>query len=508
MFRELPNEYSHFSRISKKAMKAYILGFDQSTSNTKAMLFDESGELAARVDLPHKQIINELGWVEHNPEEILSNLFASAGQLLGQTGIDRSLIKAVTISNQRETALAWDRSTGKPLFNAIVWQCARAKELCEALDEHSSFIHERTGLHLSPYFSAAKFAWMIAHVPEVQEAHSKQQAAFSTVDSFLLYHLSEEKVIKTEFSNASRTQLLNLDALEWDREVASLFGIDVEALPELCDSNTLFGTTTLRGLLPSSVPVHGVMGDSQAALFAQGCFEKGATKATYGTGSSIMMNIGSSPILSNDLVTSVGWSIDGQAVYVLEGNVNYSGATISYLIDNLGILSSPKEAGKIASGAQHIDGLYMVPAFSGLGSPYWDADARAIIIGLDRRSTRSELVKAAEEAIAYQIADIVFLMEEMGSPLKTVHADGGATNDSFLMQFQADVLQTTIKIASIEELSAQGPAFLALMALGFLEINDLKNRPPKKMYIPFKSVSERDRLYNGWLDAVKKALTK
>lgn len=490
-------------------MKGYILGFDQSTSNTKAMLFNTFGDLEARVDVPHKQLVNDLGWVEHNPDEILNNLFDSARMLLEQTHIDRSLIKGVSISNQRETALAWDRVTGKPFYNAIVWQCARAKKLCEGLAEHSSFIHKRTGLHLSPYFSAAKFAWMLTHVSDVQEAYSKKQVVFSTVDSFLLFHLSEEKVIKTELSNASRTQLLNIEKLTWDPGVASLFGFGIEALPELCDSNTFFGTTTLNGLLAHNVPIHGVMGDSQAALFAQGCFEKGATKATYGTGSSIMMNIGSSPILSNDLVTSVGWCVDGQVVYVLEGNVNYSGATINYLIDNLGLLSSPKEAGKIASEAQHVDGLYMVPAFSGLGSPYWDADARAVIVGLDRRSTRAELIKAAEEAIAYQIADIIFLMEEeMGSPLNIVHADGGATNDSFLMQFQADILQTTIKIASIEELSAQGPALLASLALGLIQYKDLKGRPPKKEYTPLKSISERDYLYAGWVNAVKKALTK
>ncbi len=489
-------------------MNQYILSFDQSTSTTKALLFDRNAALVGRADIPHRQIINDQGWVEHDAQEILANVFKAAEQLLLQTGVDRNCIKAVSISNQRETALAWDRTTGKPLYNAIVWQCGRAQEICNNLTDQKTLIHNHTGLHLSPYFSAAKFSWLLKHVEQVRQAAENQQLVLSTMDSFLLHHLSEEKVVKTDYSNASRTQLLHLTKLNWDSEVAKLFDIPLNCLPEVCDSNAIFAHTTIGGLLQSSVPLCGVLGDSQGALFAQGCLQEGLTKATYGTGSSIMMNIGSEAVLCDDLVTSMAWSMDGNATYVLEGNINYSGATISYLVEDLGLISSAKEAGKLAQSARTVEGLYMVPAFSGLGAPYWDADARALIIGLDRRTGKAELVKAAEEAIAYQIADIVFLMQKHSKKdIKSLRVDGGPTNDSFLMQFQSDILQSEVRVANLEELSGQGPALLALLKLGILDEQKAFNRPPKALYHAGMKSEERDRLYQGWQKAVGKALT-
>ena len=489
-------------------MKAYVLSFDQSTSTTKALLFDQSGTLIARNDVSHRQLVNEQGWVEHAPKEILQNTFLAAKQLLQTCDVDTSLIKAVSISNQRETALSWDRRTGKPLYNAIVWQCGRATDITKDLEQYKEVIHERTGLHLSPYFSGAKFAWLLKHIAAVRTSAEKKHLVFSTVDSFLLYHLSEEKVIKTEYSNASRTQLLNIKTLDWDDEMLSLFGLDRAMMPQLCDSNALFGHTTLNGLLKESVPICGILGDSQGALSAQNCREIGMTKATYGTGSSIMMNIGKEPVLCEDLVTSIAWSLDGTVDYVLEGNINYSGATISYLVDDLGLIASAKEAGVLAKQAQDIPSLYLVPAFSGLGAPYWDPDARAVIVGLDRRCKKAELVKAAEEAIAYQIADIVFLMEQHSKlDVTSLRVDGGPTNDSFLMQFQADLLQSEVRVAALEELSGQGPALLAGKKVGLLQEQSAYGQQPKALYVPEMGKAERDNRYAGWLKAITKALS-
>lgn len=483
----------------------FILSFDQSTSTTKALLFDQSGKLRGRTDVPHRQIINDKGWVEHDAEEIIRNLFAAAKDLLKKVEIDPYLIKGIAISNQRETAVAWDRSNGKALYNAIVWQCGRAKDICAALEKYKEKIHTRTGLHLSPYFSAAKFAWMLQNVKAVKDAAQSEKLVLSTMDSYVLYHLSKEKTVRCDYSNASRTQLLNISDLSWDENVSSLFGIPLRSLPELCDSNALFGHTDLGGLLPKEVPIHAMIGDSQGALYAQGCHLNGMTKATYGTGSSIMMNIGEKPVLCEDLVTSISWRIDGKTTYAMEGNINYSGATISYLVEDLGLLGSAKEAGILAKQAQDIEGLYMVPAFSGLGAPYWDPEARAVIVGLDRRCKKAELVKAAEESIAYQIADIIFLMQKHSKQhISSLRVDGGPTNDTFLMQAQSDIIGCEIRVAALEELSGQGPALIAAREVGILEQEQLT---AKASYQPMMSEEERVKRYKGWKKAVSKALS-
>lgn len=487
-------------------MKSYILSFDQSTSTTKALLFDEMGDLVHRTDVGHRQLVNDLGWVEHDGEEILANLELAAKNLLEDSGIERSSVKAVAISNQRETAVAWDRRTGKPLYHAIVWQCGRAQAICEAIKGHAPLVHQRTGLHLSPYFSAGKFTWILENVEEARNLADQGNLVLSTMDSFLIYHLSQEKSVKTEFSNASRTQLLNIEKLTWDEDVAKLFGIPLSALPEVCSSDSLFGHTNLFGLLPHEVPIHGVLGDSQGALYAQGCLHSGMTKATYGTGSSIMMNIGTKPIFSKDLVTSLAWGLDSKPTYVLEGNINYTGATIKWLVDDVKLLSSSKDAGKLASAAQEIEGLFLVPAFSGLGAPYWDGEARALICGMDRRCGKNELVRAAEESIAFQIADVVFLMnEQSGTKISSLRVDGGPTNDSFLMQFQADILGCEVRIAPIEELSAQGPALIAAMKVGMMA--GRKEPKPKALYQSEMDEAKRKRRYDLWQSAVKKALS-
>ncbi len=486
----------------------YILSVDQSTSTTKALLFDKEGNLVQRSDVPHKQIINELGWVEHDPEEILKNVFTAIREVISEAAIEPEQILALSLSNQRETSIAWDKSSGKPAHNAIVWQCGRAASICKKREDHATIIKEKTGLNLSPYFSAAKFAWFLEEVPTVQELARNNTLTLSTMDSFLLYHLSEEHTILTEPSNASRTQLLNIHSLTWDEQLCSIFGIKIGQLPTIVDSDAIFGHTTLGGLLANPIPLCGVLGDSQGALFAQGCVTEGMVKATYGTGSSIMMNIGSKPTVSKNLVTSIAWTLNGRPTYVLEGNINYTGATITGLVEDLKLLTSAKEAGKLASLAKDSPDLYLVPAFSGLGAPYWDENARATITGMSRTTGKNELIRAAEESIAYQIADILFLMkEESGYPIDRVQVDGGPTKDTFLMQAQADIVRATVGVSSLEELSGQGPAILAGKKLGFFNSETVFQGRLKAEYLPLLSAKKAEAKYKGWLKAVKKTLS-
>ncbi|HZJ88333.1 MAG TPA: glycerol kinase GlpK [Sphaerochaeta sp.] len=488
-------------------MDGYILAIDQSTSTTKALLFDQNGALVARKDKAHRQIVNELGWVEHDGQEIVENLYHAIVELVTTSNIGRAAIKGVAIANQRETTIAWDRTDGRSLANAIVWQCGRAQAICDELEDSKSLIHTSTGLHLSPYFSAAKMAWLLRNEPTVAKHQAEGTLVLSTMDSFLLYHLSEEKVVKTEPSNASRTQLMNIQSGEWDQKVAGLFGIPITTLPHISDSNALFGHTTLGGLLAHPVPIHGVLGDSQGALYAQGCLEPGMIKTTYGTGSSIMMNIGEKGMFSEDLVTSIAWSLDGKLTYVLEGNINYSGATITYLVEDLGLLENAKQVASLAASAKDIEGLYLVPAFSGLGAPYWNAEARGLITGLDRRCTKAEIARAAEQAIAYQIADIIFLMDmQSGHRIRDVRADGGASKDAYLMQFQADVLQCPILVSAIEELSGLGPALLCAEKCDLIKEGTDRAAQQKRSYLPHMTKEERDRRYAGWKQAVQRAL--
>ncbi len=486
----------------------YILSIDQSTSTTKALLFDKEGNLIQRSDVPHKQIINDKGWVEHDPQEILANVFKAIRTVVVEAAIAPEQILALSVSNQRETSVAWDRHSGRAAHNAIVWQCGRAAAICKRKEGHATVVKEKTGLNLSPYFSAAKFAWLLQEVPAVQELANSNSLVLSTMDSFLLYHLSEEHVLLTEPSNACRTQLLNIHTLKWDEELCTIFGIKTGQLPAIVDSDAIFGHTTLGGILSIPIPICGVLGDSQGALYAQGCVAEGMVKATYGTGSSIMMNIGSKPKVSKNLVTSIAWSIKGKPTYVLEGNINYTGATITWLVEDLQLLSSPKEAGKLAALANDSPGLYLVPAFSGLGAPYWDGLARASISGMSRTTGKNELIRAAEESIAYQIADILFLMKkESGNPIHKVQVDGGPTRDSFLMQFQADIIRATVGVASLEELSGQGPAILAGKKLGLYSSETMVQGRVKTEYLPLLSEEKAEAKYKGWLKAVQGTLS-
>lgn len=491
-------------------MKKYIVGIDQSTQGTKALLFDEKGGLLCRADLSHRQIVNDQGWVEHDPEEILANTVQVVKDLVEKSGIEKEEIAGIGISNQRETGVVWNRQTGKPLYPAIVWQCGRAKDICDQIEQtgHAKVIKEHTGINLSPYFTAGKIAWVLQNVPEAGALSGTGALGCGTVDSWLLNRLTLEKNYKTDYSNASRTQMFNIRTLKWDKEVCGFFGIDTADLAEVCDSDSLFGTTDLLGWLPKGIPIHCVLGDSHGALFGQGCHEKGMIKATYGTGSSVMMNIGTEPVFSKDIVTSLAWGMKGQVNYVLEGNLNYTGATITWLKDDIGLISASKESGELARQANPNDTTYLIPAFSGLGAPYWDADATACIVGITRNTGRKELVKAAEESIAYQIADIVNVMErDSGIEIRKLKVDGGPTRDTYLMQFQSDIIQKEVIVPAAEELSGIGVAYCAGIALGLFD-EDIFAGMESKSYMPLMKKTIQVEKCLGWKKAVEKSLSR
>ena len=487
----------------------YIISIDQSTQGTKALLFDEKGHLIKRMDRSHEQIVNTQGWVSHNPSEIYANVIDVVTRLTEE--VDKTKIIGVGISNQRETSLAWDRVTGEPLGNAIVWQCARAADICERVERlgEAENIRRRTGMNLSPYFPASKIAWILENVDGAKEKADRGEICHGTIDSWLVFKLTGGKFYKTDYSNASRTQLFNIFDLKWDKEICGLFGIDPKNMAEVCDSDSDFGETDFEGVLPHTVPIHGVLGDSHGSLFGQGCLEPGMTKATYGTGSSIMMNVGETPVLStHGVVTSLAWGMEGKVNYVLEGNLNYTGAVITWLKEDLKLIQSPVETEALAEKAVQDDFLYLVPAFSGLGAPYWDSRATASIVGMNRTTKRAEIVRAGVECIAYQITDIIKAMsQDAGVKVGELRVDGGPTKNKYLMQFQSNIADTIVQVPDSEEFSGIGPAYAAGLALGiwdetiFENINRVKYEPQMKKAL-------RKEKYEGWKAAVKTVLTK
>ena len=492
----------------------YILGIDQSTQGTKAVLVDEEGRLAGRADRKHRQLVNDLGWVSHDPEEIYQNTLLAVKDVLERSRTAKEDVLAIGISNQRETTVLWGRN-GKPMGNAVVWQCSRAGEIVKRLQGQAERVREKTGLPLSPYFPAAKMAWLLENQlpPAARKGkHSAGRPDFllGTMDSWLIYLLTEGEAFKTDYSNASRTQLFNLHTLTWDEELCELFGIPRSALPEVCDSDHVFGATTLEGYFPKPVPILGAMGDSHAALFAQGCHRAGMIKATYGTGSSVMMNIG--PAFRKSvcgLATSLAWGIDGRVEYVLEGNVNYTGAVITWLKEDVGLLSSLEELEPLLERASSEDRTILVPAFSGLSAPYWDDQARAVFCGMGRTTGRAELMKAAVESIAYQITDVIKSMErDSGIPVWELNVDGGPTRNTYLMQFQSDMAGVAVRVPEAEEFSALGAAYMAGLKAGLYQEEGLFRRQARKDYEPQMTERVRREKYQRWQQAVEMSRIK
>lgn len=483
----------------------YILAIDQSTSGTKALLFDEDARLIGRSDLPHKQKISENGWVAHDPMEIWENTKGVARAIIEKTGINKDEVIGIGISNQRETALVWDRDTGLPVYDAIVWQCARGAKICEGLSDYAEMVREHTGLRLSPYFSAAKIAWVLQNAGDLSGRH----LCCGTIDSWLVFKMTHGKEFRCDYSNASRTQLFNIRTLSWDSEICSIFGIDPETLPTVTDSDGLYGYSDLDGYFSKEIPIHGVLGDSHGALFGQGCLTPGMIKATFGTGSSVMMNIGEKPIFSDaGIVTSLAWSMGGKVNYVLEGNINYTGSVIKWLVDDVKLLGASRESGEFAAKANPEDTTYLVPAFSGLGAPYWDSEAKAAIVGMTRSTGKAEIVKAAEECIAYQITDLVLLMQqESGLPITEIRVDGGPTKDKYLMQFQSDMLSIPVAVPKNEELSGIGAAYAAGFALGLWD-QSVYEKEERTRFLSKVDEYSRKKRYDGWKAAVASVLTK
>ena len=483
----------------------YILAIDQSTAGTKGIVFTAAGELVARADLPHRQITNEKGWIEHDPEEILSNTLAVCRKAVEKAKIDPAAVRAVGISNQRETVVCWDRASGKPVYNAIVWQCGRAAPITDRMADRTEEVRRTTGLQLSPFFSAAKYAWILENVPQASELARSGRLCCGNIDSWLVFHLCAGHPFKTDYSNASRTQLLNLDALDWDPRMIELFGLKREMLAEICYSDSVFGTTTLGDLLPAAVPVCGVLGDSHAALFANGCHQPFTAKATFGTGTSVMMNAGDRRPRprSNGVVESLAWGIGGKVSYVLEGNINFSGAITKWLVNDLQLIASSRESGELAQRVPDTGGVYLVPAFAGLGAPYWKSDARALLCGMTAATRKEHVVRASEEAIAYQIKDIVQEINNCcDAPLSALCVDGGATRDRFLMGFVSDILGIEIRISEVEELSAAGVAYLASISAGCCDSETIFGRVRHVTQTPEMDEETRSRLYGGWKHAV------
>jgi len=485
---------------------AYLVSIDQSTAGTKGLVWDEKGALLSRADIPHRQITNEKGWVSHDLREIHSNTIKAVKMALEKAGIRSDEVAVIGISNQRETAVAWDRKTGEPLCEAVVWQCGRAAELIRKID-HEGFaakVRGITGLNLSPYFSGPKFAWMIENCHEVRAALNKGNLCCGTIDSWLVFAFTGGRSFKTDYSNASRTQLLDLETLSWSGPLMEAVGIGPENLPEICFSDSLFGETTLDGLFDKPVPIHGVLGDSHAALFANRCLEPYSAKATYGTGSSVMMNAGTvRPEPGKGIAASLAWGMKGSVNYVLEGNVNYTGAVIKWLVEEMELISSPKEAAILAASVKDTGGVYLVPAFTGLGAPWFKDSVRAALIGLNRGSQKAHLIRAAEECIAYQIRDVVEAINaSIPQPLSSLRLDGGPTSDLFLMQFQADILGMELQISGTEELSGAGAAWCAALGMGITFPEKLFSQGRFTTVCPSMDERQRERLYKGWKRAV------
>lgn len=488
-------------------MKNYVLSIDQSTQKTKAFLFDKNGSLISQAALPHRQIVNDAGWVSHDPEEIYHNTLKVIRQTTEEAGISSRQIACIGISNQRETSLIWDRETGAALERAVVWQCSRAALVCQRpqILAAAEKIREKTGLVLSPYYPAAKYCWLLEHLTSQNNLPEAGKYCLGTIDSYLLFRLTDGNVFATDLSNAARTQLFDISSCRWDEEICRLFGIETAALPEVKDSDALFGCTDCEGFFEEPVPICGILGDSNAALFAHNCTAAGDVKATYGTGSSVMMNIGERFIRSaNGLSTSLAWSRKGRRSYVLEGNINYSGAVIAWLKDRMMLIRDEKETASLAQAAQKDDTLYLIPAFTGLSAPYWNSDVKAAIVGMDRTTGRAEIVRAALESIAYQIADVVNAMEaDVHSPVASLKADGGATNNSYLMQFQSDILGCEVSISDYAEMSGMGAALMAGMAAGCWN-EDVYGSLKRKSILPNMTEGQRIKKMEGYKEAVKK----
>ncbi len=488
-------------------MEKYVMALDQGTTSSRCILFDKMGDVAGIAQKEHAQIYPSPGWVEHDPLEIWNNQLEAAQTTMRQAGIGFEQVATVGITNQRETTVVWDRATGVPVCNAIVWQCRRTTPLCDELSKRglSGFFKKRTGLTLDPYFSGTKLRWILDNIPGVREKAEEGKLAFGTIDTWLIWNMTGGKVHATDYSNASRTMLFNINDLSWDKDILKELDIPVSLLPAVHPSSFLYGETDLH-IFGGQLPITGVLGDQQAALYGHGCHVSGMAKNTYGTGGFLLMNTGDKPVFSEKgLLTTLAWCIDGQITYALEGSVFVAGAAIQWLRDGLNIIEDSKDSERMARSVKDNNGVYFVPAFVGMGAPYWNPHARGTVTGLTRGSDRNHLVRAALEAIAYQTEDVLSLMEEeSGIKLLLLKVDGGASNNDFLMQFQTDIIKIPVNRPDVKEITAWGTALLAGTYCGFFP-GDIDPRCGR-VFSPEMNENSRLNLLKGWKRAVSAAL--
>lgn len=493
-------------------MEKYILALDQGTSSSRAIVFDEHGQTKAVSQKEFTQIFPKPGWVEHNPMEIWSSQASVIAEAITSIDINGLNIAAIGITNQRETTIVWDAYTGEPVYNAIVWQDRRTSEFCDGLkrDGRTDLIRSKTGLIIDAYFSATKILWILENVPGARQKAEEGRLRFGTVDTWLIWMLTRGEVHVTDVSNASRTMLFNIHTLEWDKELLQLFGIPASMMPEVRSSSEVYGYTKTT-LFAHEVPIAGIAGDQQAALFGQMCTEPGAVKNTYGTGCFLLMNSGERPIMSsNNLLTTIAWKIGDKVNYALEGSIFVAGSVVQWLRDGLGVIRSSSEIEALACTVEDNGGVYFVPALTGLGAPYWDQYAKGCLYGISRGTTAAHIARAALEGIAFQTMDIVNAMQkDAGCTLKELKVDGGASRNNLLMQFQADILGTSVIRPTVTETTALGAAYLAGLAVGYWEsIDHIKSQwGVDTQFNPVASPEKVEALKNGWADAIKRTLS-
>ena len=492
-------------------MEKYILALDQGTTSSRAIIFDKEQNIYGIAQKEFNQIYPNEGWVEHDPMEIWASQYGVLQEVLAKTNISPEQIAAIGITNQRETAIVWDKETGEPVYNAIVWQCRRTADICENLkkDGFDKYIKENTGLLIDAYFSATKVKWILDNVEGAREKADKGKLLFGTVDTWLLWKLTNGRVHITDYTNASRTMLFNIKELKWDTKILNKLNIPISMLPEVKSSSEVYGYVNLGGKDNIKVPIAGIAGDQQAALFGQAAFNKGDAKNTYGTGCFLLMNTGEELVESkNGLLTTIAIGLNGKVNYALEGSVFMGGAIIQWLRDEMGLLADAQDSEYFAKKVKNNGGVYVVPAFVGLGAPYWDMYARGSIFGLTRGSNKNHIIRASLEAIAYQVKDLINAMEEdAGCKINTLKVDGGASKNKLLMQFQSDITNIEVCKPIITETTALGAAYLAGLAVGYFNnIDEIsKDWYVGEKYEPRMRFEDREKLYSGWKKAVTRA---
>ncbi len=485
----------------------YIMAFDQGTSSSRCILFNASGEIVSLAQKELTQLYHRSGWVEHDPMDIWSTQIGVANEALYKINASYSDIAAIGITNQRETTILWDKKTGEPVYNAIVWQCRRTAPFCEELIAQGcgAMVREKTGLPIDPYFSATKIKWILDNVPGARARAEKGDLLFGTVDSWLIWRLTHGKVHVTDYTNAARTMLFNIHTLCWDEELLKLLQIPRSLLPQVQPSSCIYGETDAR-IFGGAIPIAGAAGDQQAALFGQTCFHTGSAKNTYGTGCFLLMNTGETPVASkNGLLTTIAWGIDGRVTYALEGSIFVGGAVVQWLRDEMKLIETAADSEYFAQKVADTGGVYLVPAFVGLGAPHWDSRARGTIVGLTRGTNKNHIIRAALESIAYQVNDVLTAMQEdSGIPLTTLRVDGGTSANNFLMQFQSDIIGVPLTRPVCIETTALGAAYLTGLAVGYWNSRDqiMNNWRVSQAFTPSMESQTRARLLHGWEKAV------